>query len=62
MELTLDKYRKGLRGDFTAECTINVIQNNKVCLTTSIKFSVVDKSSLNLIEQQMAEKSLNNTH
>jgi len=62
MELTLRKYRKGLRGDFTAECTINVIQNDKICLTTSIKFSAVDKGSLNLIEQQMAEKSLNYKH
>lgn len=62
MELTLLKYRKALRGDFTAECIINVIQNNKVCLTTGIKFSAVDKGSLNLLEQQMAEKSLSHTH
>lgn len=62
MEMTVSRFRRGLRGDFTAECFINVIQSNNVCLCVSVKFSAVDKESLGLIEQQMAKKSLSKMH
>ncbi|MCP9268394.1 hypothetical protein M5U04_09870 [Xenorhabdus sp. XENO-1] len=62
MEMTVRHFRPGLRGDFTAECIIKVIQNNTVCLCVTIKFSAVDKKYLSLIEQQMATKSLSHQH
>lgn len=62
MEMTVRHFRSGLRGDFTAECMITVIQNNTLCLCVTIKFSAIDKEYLSLIEQQMATKSLSHLH
>ncbi|WP_237385742.1 hypothetical protein [Xenorhabdus sp. Sc-CR9] len=61
-EMTVRYFRPGLRGDFTAECIINVIQNSTLCLFVTIKFSAVDKENLSLIEQQMATKSLSHLY
>ncbi|WP_421414029.1 AfsA-related hotdog domain-containing protein [Serratia plymuthica] len=62
MEMTLKNIRRGLRGDFTAECNITVVQNSTLCLCVTVKFSAIDKGSLGLIEQQMAAKSLSHLH
>ncbi|QGW89110.1 hypothetical protein EAAEB30_21320 [Enterobacter asburiae] len=58
MEMEISRFRRGLRGDFTAECRINVMQNNIVCLSVFVKFSAIDAASLSLVEKQLAEKSL----
>ncbi|OKO99466.1 AfsA-related hotdog domain-containing protein [Xenorhabdus eapokensis] len=62
MEMTIRHFRRGLRGDFTAECIITIMQNNTVCLCVGIKFSAIDKGYLSLIEQQMAAKLLSHLH
>ncbi|PHM45238.1 AfsA-related hotdog domain-containing protein [Xenorhabdus miraniensis] len=62
MEMAINHFRRGLRGDFTAECIITVMQNSIICLCVTIKFSAIDKGYLSLIEQQMAAESLSHLH
>ncbi|CDG18386.1 AfsA-related hotdog domain-containing protein [Xenorhabdus doucetiae] len=62
MEMTIRHFRRGLKGDFTTECIIAVIQNSTVCLCVTVKFSAIDKGYLSLIERQMAAESLSHLY
>lgn len=51
----LEKIRNGLDGNFKAEASVQIIQNNKPMMTVEIGFSVMEKTTLINIESQMAK-------
>ncbi|VEG92516.1 AfsA-related hotdog domain-containing protein [Legionella spiritensis] len=51
----LEKIRDGLDGNFKAEASVQIIQNNKLMMSFEVGFSVMDKTTLTGIESQMAK-------
>lgn len=51
----LKKIRNGLDGNFKAEASVHIIQNNKLMMDIEVGFSVMEKTTLIGIESQMAE-------
>lgn len=51
--------KNGFNGDFKAEGTIKIYQNNMEMCSIDVSFSVADKNILSAIERSMAEESIN---